>query len=85
VATVRDYQLDEHHLAVLGEACQAMDRIVQAREAIAEEGAVVADRFGQLKPSPWVIIERDNRLSLIRAVRDLGLDVEQSATRSGAY
>ena len=54
------------------------DRRLEARAAIAKNGAVVQDRWKQDKPSPWVAIERDATLALQRAYHALGLDLEPS-------
>lgn len=49
---------------------------LEARAAILKNGAVVKDRWAQDKPSPWVAIERDTTLALLRCYRALGLDME---------
>ena len=74
-----DYTLEPHHLAVLTVACEAMDRAAEARAAIARDGDYVEGRFG-LKAHPGLAIERDARTQILRAVRELGLDLEQPTT-----
>lgn len=59
--------------ALLLAAAEARQRAEEARLAMAKSGAVVADRFGQLKPSPWAAIERDSRASMVSALRALRL------------
>jgi hypothetical protein len=71
-----DWSLEPHQLRILEEALVALDRCEQAREAIAEDGAVVKDRFDQLKAHPAIGIERDSRISAARLLRELCLDVE---------
>ena len=69
-----DYDLDDAAgLALLRAACEAFQRCEQARAAIAKDGAVVHDRFGQDKASPWCNIERDARAAMVSALRALRL------------
>ena len=65
---------DQAALLLLGLLCQSWDRWQQARKAIAADGAVQTDRFGQQKPTPWVGIERDALAGLTRCWRLLGFD-----------
>lgn len=68
------YELDDAAgLTLLQAACEAFDRAEQARKAIEADGAILKDRFGQLKPHPAVAIERDARGQLIGAIRALKL------------
>lgn len=69
-----DYEIsDSAGKALLLAACEARQRAEEARIAIAKSGAVVTDRFGQEKASPWCAIERDSRASMISALRALRL------------
>lgn len=67
---------DLERLAV---ACCAADRAAEAREAIAADGAIVEDRFGQPKPHPAVDIERHAWTAQLRALREMGLDALEVA------
>jgi P27 family predicted phage terminase small subunit len=58
-------------------ALESFDRQREARETIAREGAIVKDRFGFPKVHPATLIERDAKMSMLRALRQLGLDVLQ--------
>ena len=73
---VADYGLERepHALETLRLACEALDRCHEARQQLAEHGAVYEDRFGQPKASPWVAIERDSRVAAVRCFRELSLD-----------
>jgi phage terminase small subunit len=71
-----DYEIDEAAQMIVVAALEARDRREEARAAIAKDGAVTADRWGQAKVSPWVAIERDTSLALMRAFRVLGFDQE---------
>jgi hypothetical protein len=56
-----------------------MDRVAQAREAIERDGAYVEGRFGA-KAHPALAVERDGRVQVMRAIRELGLDLETPTT-----
>ena len=72
-----DYDLEEsHHLKLLENACQCIDRIAQARRHIRKHGAFFKDRFGQMKESPAGKAERDNKVLFARLIRELQLDIE---------
>jgi P27 family predicted phage terminase small subunit len=74
-AVVRDYELDPHHLRLLEAACDAWDRMVQARETLAREGLTVTTKSGT-KRHPCADIERDSRLAFARLLRELDLDAD---------
>jgi phage terminase small subunit len=78
-AILGDYTLDEAALMVLTATLQARDRAEQARQTLAAEGAIQADRFGQKKPHPALAIERDSTLAMMRGFRLLGFDQEPRA------
>src|ERR1035437_6591501 len=73
---IADYEIDRASEMVLVAALDARGRREKARAAIATDGAVVKDPWGQAKVSPWVAIERDASLALMRAFRVLGFDQE---------
>jgi P27 family predicted phage terminase small subunit len=54
---------------------ECFDRATAAREMVQKEGVVIRDRFGQLKQHPGTIVERDAKMAMLRALRQLGLDV----------
>jgi phage terminase small subunit len=68
------FDLDRHHRLTLQAACEAWDRMAQAREALAEHGTTYEDRFGAPRLRPEVAIERDARLAFLRALKELDLD-----------
>ena len=70
-----DYALEPHHLNVLEAACDAWDRMVEARTVLARERLVVTTKSGT-KRHPCADIERDSRLAFARLVRELDLDCE---------
>jgi phage terminase small subunit len=81
-SVVADYELDEHHRFLLESAAGAWDRMVQAREALAEHGLTFTDDRGSPKARPEVAIERDARIAFARLIRELDLDVEPPPERS---
>ncbi|MCA9113961.1 MAG: P27 family phage terminase small subunit [Planctomycetaceae bacterium] len=75
-AIEREYELESHHKRILLTAAEMWDRAAEARAAIEKTGLMVTDRYGQLKVNPAVECERSSKVLFLRAVRELGLDVE---------
>ncbi len=71
---VAEYVLEAHHLALLERACEALGRLVEARDAIARDGAYVEGRFG-VRAHPALAVEAQSRIAFARIVRELGLDL----------
>ncbi len=74
-SSFENYLLDDQAAMVLQAGLEALDRREQARAAIFTDGAVVMDRWGVPKVSPWVAIERDSAQTLYKAFRLLGMDL----------
>jgi len=73
---VADYKInDAGGLALLGQACEAADRVAECRALIAEQGAVVRSN-GAVRAHPLLAAERDARAAMLRAIRYMNLDVE---------
>jgi phage terminase small subunit len=70
-----EYVLDEHHVILPMKACGSLDRIEEAREIIKKDGLTYRDRFGSPRANPAEAIERDNKISVARLFRELGLDM----------
>ena len=70
-----EFELGEHHVRLLTLACESWDRAKQAREAL-NGSLTYTDRFGCPRLRPEVGVERDSRLSFVRILRELALDVE---------
>jgi P27 family predicted phage terminase small subunit len=68
------FELEQHHVRLLTMACEAWDRAVESREALAAKGLTYDDRFGQPHARPEVAIERDSRIAFARLTRELCLD-----------
>lgn len=73
---IDEYDLEQHHERLLTAACEAWDRMTQAREAVTAAGLTVVDRYGQVKPHPLLSVEKDSRIAFARLVRELDLDGE---------
>lgn len=74
-AVTGEYLLEPHTLAILERACESLDRLRQAQAAIADLGLTVEGRQGP-RLNPAVGVEATSRAAFLRAVKDLGLDVE---------
>ena len=74
---VGEYQLESHHVRLLTLACESWDRCTEARKILAEEGVTYIDRFGAPRQHPACAIERDNKISFSRLLRELGLDLAE--------
>jgi P27 family predicted phage terminase small subunit len=75
VKVVSDYELEDPALGLLEAACDAYDRMCEARAIVLREGAIVEDRYGKPKTHPAAALERDSRLAFARLVRELNFDV----------
>lgn len=81
---VGTYEIEPgHHTALLEAACVALDRQIDAREAIERDGLIVTGQGGTPKQHPACAIERDSRIGMCRALRELGLDAEAPKDRAG--
>jgi P27 family predicted phage terminase small subunit len=71
-----EYVLKSHHLRILECACDAWDRMTEAREALSREGLIGSTGAGGPKANPAAVIERDSRAAFLYALRELDLDSE---------
>jgi phage terminase small subunit len=77
------WDLDPPALTILDTACRGLMRVREAQALLERDGIVVKDRFGQEKPHPAVAIERDAKLTLLRNLKALNLDLEPLHDRPG--
>jgi phage terminase small subunit len=63
IRVVSEYVLEPHHTRLLTSACEAYDRMNQARRILKREGLVTTDRHGRRIAHPCVAIERDSRIA----------------------
>jgi len=68
---------DQAGLLLLRTAAEAFDEMRTAQMAMAETGSVYKDRFGQPKPHPAQKIVSTCRNDMLKALRELGLEIEQ--------
>jgi phage terminase small subunit len=78
--TLRDFELQSHHLAVLEQACRALDVIAEAEAAIARDGAFLPGRFG-VRSHPVAAVRDRNRVLFSRCLREVGLDIAEQPSR----
>jgi hypothetical protein len=76
-----EWNFDDASLLVLRAALEARDRGEQARLEIAKHGLLLPDRFGVLHANAACQVEKDARLAYLRALRQLGLDIEPAGPR----
>jgi phage terminase small subunit len=77
------YALDDPGgLALLAVACEASDRVASCRKQLDEEGEVITVR-GLPRAHPAAAIERDARAAMIRAIKELHLDIEPLRDKPG--
>lgn len=74
---------DAGGLALLTTAAECLDRMRAAQKAISEDGEVVKDRYGQAKVHPACGLEKDARVGLLAALKQLNLDLEPLRDRPG--
>lgn len=70
---IKAFDFDEHELQAVWMAANCLDRIASAQGEIAVHGAVVENRYHELKTNPAVVIERDNKILFARLCRELNL------------
>ena len=76
-AVVGTYELEDHHLAILATAAEALDRAAEAREVIEKSGVLLLPKSGgMVRLNPAVRVERDAQMVFLRAQKELGLDLE---------
>lgn len=73
-STIRDFELDVHHIETLRLACDCLDRIAMAKAALERDGDLIKDRYGCPKAHPAVRILEQNKIIYARLLRELKLD-----------
>lgn len=68
------YAVEPHHVALLEQACRALDRAEDARAAILRDGSTYSVK-GEPRAHPMITVERDSRrvfgyLSRLLALKD---------------
>ena len=70
------WSLDPASLELLRCACEALQRADEAAAVVSREGQVFRDRWGQVRPHPAAILERDHRAQAARNLATLGVSLE---------
>jgi len=70
------WQLDDAAYLVLESGLECFDRMREAQAILGKEGITSTDRFGQAKVHPAVLVERDAKAGLLRALRAMNLQIE---------
>jgi P27 family predicted phage terminase small subunit len=70
------WELDDPALLLLESGLESFDRMRQAQAVLKKEGAFIRDRFNQRRSHPALLVERDAKLSLIKNLKALNLDLE---------
>ena len=76
-----DYAFDAHDLERLRVACEQIDIVDGCEAAIQANGLFILDRYGCTKAHPAIATARDARQLLLRAIRELAVDVEVPEAR----
>ena len=83
-AIAKEYEIkDPAGKLYLGQLLEALCRLREAQKIVARDGAVVKDRWGQLKQHPATLVERDARMAIFKALAALRLDLEPLRDKAG--
>jgi phage terminase small subunit len=75
--------VDPSGLALLDELCCCYDRLQGAKAGLRQHGAVLVDRFGQSKMSPWFLAVRDETSAFVKLSKSLNLEIQDQDNRPG--
>ncbi len=70
------WELDDPGLLLLESALESFDRMREAQVVLKKEKSFIFDRFHQRRAHPALLVERDAKLSLIKNLKALNLDLE---------
>ena len=66
--------VEPHDIEMLHRACQCLDRIKEAQDAIKKDGPYLEVKGGGIRPHPALKVEKEFMTLFYRAIRDLDLD-----------
>lgn len=72
------WSLDPASLELLRCAVEALQRADECARQVDAEGQTFRDRWGQVRPHPAALLERDHRGQAARHLQALGVSLEQS-------
>jgi len=70
------FVFEAHDLERLRVCCESMDVIDEAEDTIRRDGRFVPDRYGGVKQHPGINVARDARAAVLRAIREMCVDIE---------
>lgn len=70
------FEFEPHDLERLRTACEQIDLIDGAQAAIGKDGHYVLDRYKALRAHPAIAVSKDAWAMLLRALRELAVDVD---------
>ena len=73
---VTSFVLESHHVKILTLAAECWDKAATALAAVKNDGMFQADRWEMKHIHPGVKVHQENVALFLRAVRELGLDIE---------
>jgi hypothetical protein len=73
---VEKYVLESHHLALLTQAAQAMDRIENARRTLRADGQYYRNAKGERRAHPALAVAAQSSMLFAKLLRQLDLDTE---------
>lgn len=73
---VINFDLESYDIKRLLVACESWDRLQEVKEILKKDGVSIRDRFGQVKAHPLLSTERDLNSTFLKAIKDMGLDIE---------
>lgn len=73
---VGEWDLEAHQLAILENACTALDRIAQCRNRVRRDGLTITDKTGKAVTHPALAVERQAMRLHAQLVRALQLEDE---------
>lgn len=76
-----EFEFETHKKPLLIQAGETWDRIKNAREVIAKDGAFYMDATGKPRKHPALDAERNDRIVFARLIRELNLTDEAPDTR----
>lgn len=77
--TLERFDFEPSDLALFVHALGALDRANQARTEINATGSLtVANRFGEIRPHPLLVVERDCRAQYATILKQLGLEIPEA-------
>jgi len=78
-----EYELAEHELAILRQACRTLDTCEQLQRTVDEEGMASVNRLGEAKPH-WALVElRQQRILLNRQLVCLRVPLGETEDETG--